>query len=185
MIHNVDTISPCVVVYECKHDCGNLVELIENEASRPWSYIPFITGFADELGTTSEFASLELILGAEREPLKTMNDLYIKCNEILEDCLADYLVNYNTKCSDDSGSFLYKVTGNHFYSTPITGPDNYHVISSMIALTEATIRLDRFDIEFTVAPGDVYILPALFPYELTIQGTPDPTYVAGKHLRGR
>ena len=185
MIHNINTILPCVVVYECKHDCENLVELIENESNRPWSYIPFITGWLDEDDTISQFAPLESILGSDRESLKPISDLYLKCNEMLEDCLVDYLVYYNIPCSEDGGSCLYKVTGNYLYSTPITSPNNYFVLSSMMALTETTIRLDRFNVEFTVAPGDVYILPAQFPHELTIEGTPDPVYVAGKYLKGK
>jgi hypothetical protein len=185
MIHSVKTILPCVVVYDCKHDCENLVELIETESNRPWSYIPFITGWSDADNTTSQFASLEPILESKQESLKQIGDLYKKCNHLLEDCLRDYIVHYDLPTSEDGGSFLYKVTGHHRYSTPITSADNFFVISAMMALTEATIKLERFNMEFTVAAGDVYILPAQFPHEQVIQGTPDSVYVAGKYLKGR
>lgn len=184
MIQGTNTILPCVVVYDCKHDCENLVELIENESNRPWSYIPFITGWSDENDTISQFAPLEPILGSDRESLKPISDLYLKCNQQLEDCLRDYLVYYGISTSHDGGSCLYKVTGNYLYSTPLASFDNYFVLSSMMALTETTVRLDRFNVEFTVAAGDVYIVPAQFPHEITIQGTPDSVYVAGKHLKG-
>ena len=185
MIHNVKTILPCVVVYECKHDCENLVELIETESNKPWSHIPFVTGWSDEDDTTSQFAPLEPILGSDKESLRPMSDLYVKCNRILEDCLDDYLIHYEILTSEDGGSCLYRVTGHYLYSTPITPADNFFVISSMMALTEATIKLERFNIEFTVAAGDVYIIPAQFPHEQVIQGTPDSVYVAGKYLKGR
>ena len=191
MIHNVQTILPCVVVYDCQHDFKDLVELIETESNKPWSYLPFMGGWSDDMETTSQFVSLgpaqDALSGAPGSPqessLRRIAELHLSCNQILEDCLHDYLEYYSHPCSMDGGPCVFKITGKHRYSTPIDAPDNYYIISALMALTEVRIKLDRFETEFTVGPGDVYILPSQFPHEHSILGTPDSAYVLGKHLR--
>lgn len=189
MIHNTNTVLPCAVVYECRHDFQDLVELVRVESLKPWSYLPFMVGWTDEMETTSEFASLMPTFEAidasvpEKARLSNIGSLAWSCNSILEECLQDYLTYYSTVCSEDGGACMYRITGNNNYSTPIEPPDNHFIITAMMALTEIQIKFDRFETEFTVGPGDVYIIPAQFPHEHSIMGTPDTAYVLGKHLK--
>jgi hypothetical protein len=183
VIHSVTTPTTGVILYDCKHDSKDLVELIEAESRRPWSHLPFTTGWTDERETTSEFAALAPVVSAETGPLLPIGKLAHECNTIIEDCLHDYMVQFGTDCSMDDGLTLYKITGKNNYSAPITAPNGLFNMSCFMAISEVQMKLDRFEIEMTVDPGAVYILPSQFPYEHSILGTPNSIYLLGKHLK--
>ena len=183
MIHNVNTILPCVLTYECRHDFEDLIERIEVESRKPWSHLPFTTGWTDEEGTTSEFLSIGRSHESEISSLRKIGDAARYCNDIIEGCLHDYITHYAVDASGDSGTFIYKITGENNYSTRLGPPDNFFVLTSIMALTEIKVNLERFETEFVVAPGDVYVVPAQFPHEHSILGIPDSAYMLGIHLR--
>ena len=151
------------------------VRVYEEEASRTWPHLPF---FPNQVGDANHADSFwSPVAGIEKAKQAHLADIAMKfriLNAIMEECLHDYRVFYNMSWKRSTPCEVIKIHGKQF-AAPVRVTDMSLNTTVFIALTDLVVRLTRFDAEFPVGEGQVFITPTLFPYNFQVKSSKSGT----------
>ena len=182
MITGITEIFPCVEVYHCGHDAGDLVETYKAEADRPWSYVPFYTGVLREGEyCASSFSPMTNVHSSALPKLEKLRKAFWEMNVITEDCVHSHAVMYAKVYTLDTGTTMMWLRGDRF-SAPLWPADNFVTTLIAMALSDVVMRLDRHDIEFDVSAGDVVLMPCGFPTILQIKPVEKEAFLTFRYM---
>ncbi|MBF83050.1 MAG: hypothetical protein CL489_01095 [Acidobacteria bacterium] len=148
---------------------GEFVEIYEEEANRTWPHLPFFPNLVGDANYADTFWSP--VVGIEKAQQSRLVHIAMRfkvLNAVIEECIADYRTFYDIKWERSTRCEVIKIRGKQF-SASLTVHETKSSTTTFIALTDLIVRLTRFDTEFPIAEGQVFVAPIQFPYDLQVK----------------
>lgn len=169
--------APCIFVYKNFFDVQNFVELVEEEAQKPWPYLDWrssVTGDGNDITESEYRTSLEMVMDplAQAEvnsDLKELSEMFYSIFTDIDKCIWDYR-NVNDLYLESSESFhLLKYNqGGQYHKHHDHSSSNNRVLSMVASFGEAEqggeLEFTNFDVKIKLEKNSLVLFPSNFPY---------------------
>jgi hypothetical protein len=172
MIKKTFDLFPSCEVYGTDFSDGDLIYELLLEADDDWSGVGLTPGNVGDVNTW--LIGIEWLL-CEPEFKQVLFERIINANKHLEEAISAYVVEHDMNLTEDRGLDVLTWIGAGS-SERVSPDDGLSQLSCMlnIADTYAPIGIPALDIHIGLEPGDAFICPAQFPFDLTLESD-DPS----------